>query len=396
MSGRVQTSRSSALAVRVLTSPYQRASGAMFHPRLEEKVLAFAYPVAARRIFLTWFCPPLRILCFEDDGGLIENRVITRWQFVPLPRTRLVVELDAEFDGRGLIAEIGRLGSDDWIARHAHQDLLREAGGTPMEDPYGELLLGLIGDSMAQLRSVKDLVLGKEKAPELFQDLPPWRKGQILGAASFVIDFAGDLPYRIPSSALELSRCLIESADENTQAELLAASVAGLPWEFNQVNCFRCGRKGAWRIWRQVLKPSAGIPRAAEWRLARPENHVPLCWNCIEVVPFDDRDLAIAFGYAYWGSRFEALHRWFEETRSNSLPADWNMEAYPLWPENYGGNTWAAGSGGILHCAPRLGKVQRKMEHIQILEEALRHRGFRPHRLSPEGELHSVLQAGHS
>lgn len=378
--------------IRVLRNSYERAIGAMFCSPLKNKVLAFVYPFACERIFHTWFCPRLRILCFDGTGRLSYNRLIEPWQWVRLPETRLVLELDPESDNHNLVEEIERQGIDEWISKYAHTESLPDTGGTITEDPYGELLLGLIGDSMAQLRSVKNMTMGKARTPEILQNLPPWRRGQILSAALFVLDFAGDLPYRIPPTALQLSKSLVESADEKTQTELLAASIAGMPWEFNDANCFRCGRKGVWRIWRQVIKPSAKIPKSAQWRFARPENYVPICWNCIEVVPFEDTDLAIAFGYAYWGCRFEAFHRWSENAESSRLPRDWDLEDFPLWPEGYGGNTWATGSGGILYCEPRLGKVQRRREHIQILERALEYRGFRPHRLSPHGELYSILE----
>jgi hypothetical protein len=375
------------MQVRILANSYQRASGAMFRPSLGQEVLVFAYPFAFNRVFTTWFCSPLRILAFDDNGTLSYNAVINRWRLVNLPETRLVLEVDPVYPYQGLIEEIEGFGVDDWVSQYlSNSKQIQGGAGTPVDDPYGELLLSLISDSLEQLRTIKEFLNGARPLRGL-KKLPPWRKGQIISAASFVLDVAPVVPYQIPPAAVKLARNLIAHEDKNDQREFLAAALAGLPWEA-EAFCFRCGKGG---IWRQTLKPSEKIAKVSQWRLARPENHVPLCSNCEEEFSLDDVELGVALAYGYWGCRFEALHRWFKDAKSGKLPGDWDLDDYPLWPEGFGGNTWAQGSGSVRHSAPRFRKALRTREHIQILSDTLKGRNYRPGRLSPNGELYSLL-----
>jgi hypothetical protein len=374
--------------ISVLSNSYRRATGAMFKFQGLDDVLAFVYPCSFERVFTTWFCPPLRILAFDDRGMLIYNNVIDNWRLVNLPKTRLVLEVDPEYSYQGLVEEVEGFGIDAWVTQYVpNSKLFQNAAGTPTDDPYGELLIGLISDSMEHLRAAKEL-LGVDGPLESLKKLPPWRRGQIISAASFILDVAPVVPYQIPYEAIKMSKKLIANEAKNDQKEFLAASMAGLPWNF-EAFCFRCGQGG---MWRQILKPSGKIPKPSQWRLTRPENHVPLCYNCGEELPFEDTKLAVALAYGYWGCRFEAFHRWFTDARSRRLPRDWDLDDYPLWPKGFGGDTWAHGSGEIRDSAPRLGKVFRKRQHIQILSDTLKARNFRPARLSTEGMLYSVLQ----
>ena len=103
--------------VKVLTSPYQRGTGAMFTSGLGETVLVFAYPSSFNRVFTTWFCPPLlRILCFDDNGVLSYDRVVRSWRLISLPKTRLVLEVDPDLLCDSIIEDIARLGVElmDW------------------------------------------------------------------------------------------------------------------------------------------------------------------------------------------------------------------------------------------------------------------------------------------
>lgn len=378
--------------IKVLSNSYARATGAMFMPTMGDDVFAFVYPELSNRMFITWFCPPLRILCFDDNGALIFDQVFNKWQFVKLPTTRLVVELDPELSFDDMIGKIAELGVDKWVSEYYPTSrAFHNAGGTPTDDPYGDLLLRLFTDSLTELKSVKIFFDGKTSLRD-FKKLPLWRRGQIVCAASFVLDVAPDVPYKLPRVAIDLSRKLVqvtEAEGKNEQAEIFAAAIAGLPWTFEPTVCFRCGGASEWR---QVLKSSGKIPKVSQWRLLRPENYIPLCARCESNADlFDDAELAIAFGYAYWGSRFEALHRWYKDAKAGTLPCAWNLDDFPLWPSEYGGNTWAQGSGAIQHSAPRLGKVLRKNEHLQIAREIFEHRNTRWTDFSKQGELYSLL-----
>ena len=63
------------MQIRLLTTPWQRAWGAMFRRSLGETVLIFVYPHPAARSFHTYFCPPLRIVAWMRKGKL----PMTRW-----------------------------------------------------------------------------------------------------------------------------------------------------------------------------------------------------------------------------------------------------------------------------------------------------------------------------
>ena len=301
---------------KLLTSPYQRSTGAMFSSALNEKVLVFAYPTSSNRVFTTWFGPPsLRILCFDDNGVLSYDSVIPSWRLVSLPKTRLVFEADPDLDCAAIIGEIARLGVDAWIGQYVSSQEFQSVAGTPVDDPYGELIVGLVGSALEELRGVKDF--GKD-IPRRLKNMPAWRHGQILSAASFIVDVQGTVPYTIPISALKLSTYLLQMAlDQDERAEILAAAIAGIPWEL-EAPCFRCGC--ITNKWRPIFKPTTNIPRVSSWRLHRPENHVPICFHCaINWYRDADQDLQIALGYAYWGSRFEALHQWYENAKAGGF-----------------------------------------------------------------------------
>jgi len=374
--------------VKVLTSPYQRGTGAMFTSGLGETVLVFAYPSSFNRVFTTWFCPPLlRILCFDDNGVLSYDRVVRSWRLISLPKTRLVLEVDPDLLCDSIIEDIARLGVDSWIGQYVSSQEFQSVGGTPVEDPYGKLIFALVRSALMELRGVKNF--GKN-IPQRLKKMPAWRRGQILSTASFIVDIQGTVPYDIPSSALELSTNLLQAAlDQDERAEILAAALAGSPCEL-EAPCFRCGCMA--NTWRPILKPIMNIPCISSWRLTRPENHVPICQHCAGNLSWEtDQDLEIALGYAYWGSRFEALHQWYENAKAGTLPAQWNLDDYPLWPAEYGGLTWALGSGAIQHCAPRLGNVDRDERHLQRMRDIIESRGMRWTESSRKGLLYSCL-----
>jgi hypothetical protein len=378
--------------IQVLSNSYQRANGAMWQFRgLGQNVLMFAYPAASPRIYTTWFCPPLRILCFSDLGELLLNKVVTSWQLVALPKTRLVIELDPQYPYLDIVREIANIGTVQWMARIAPNAklLTQNCGGSRTHDPLGRLLFGMVRDAIADLSKVKDLMQGdpSQKTGQALSSLPAWRRGQILCSAGFILDVSSVLPYQVPREAVKLSRTLVRLETDETQKELLAAAIAGGPWNIYAA-CFRCSSGGTWR---RILKPSGKLPGLIQWRLDRPENHIPLCNLCENTLDLQNINLAMALGYCYWGYRFEALNKWFSQAKQNQLPSTcWNLDDYPLWPKDFGGATWARGSGAVQHCLPHLGKVLRGPQHVDLLRRVMREGEFRPGRMQ-RGQLYSLL-----
>lgn len=64
--------------LRLLTTPWQRALGAMFRTGLGDSELVFLYPYSAPRLFHTFFCPPLRLTALSEDGEIIPRRLLLR------------------------------------------------------------------------------------------------------------------------------------------------------------------------------------------------------------------------------------------------------------------------------------------------------------------------------
>ena len=80
------------IRVRHLTGRFEQALGVMFRRDIGREVFVFVYRRAARRLFHTFFCPPLRVLALADDGRVLADVRPGRARFVPLPETRLIVE----------------------------------------------------------------------------------------------------------------------------------------------------------------------------------------------------------------------------------------------------------------------------------------------------------------
>jgi hypothetical protein len=84
--------------VKHLTTPWQRSRGAMFQNRLGETVLLFAYPLAAPRLFHTFFCPPLRVIALDDDGEILFDQIKQPGEFFRLPAVHLIIEADPAYE----------------------------------------------------------------------------------------------------------------------------------------------------------------------------------------------------------------------------------------------------------------------------------------------------------
>ena len=82
-----------------ITSPNENTNESLRHSLLGDQVLAFLYPVAARRVLSTFFCPMRRIVAIDDKKHTaIFDQVIQPSRFVVLPATRLVLEMDSDVD----------------------------------------------------------------------------------------------------------------------------------------------------------------------------------------------------------------------------------------------------------------------------------------------------------
>ncbi len=87
------------MSTKLLSSSWGRSIGAMFQRRLAQPLI-FGYPLAAPKLFHTFFCPPLRIAAYRvraaHDDGLekVFDRVVLPWRFVRIPKALFVVEVN--------------------------------------------------------------------------------------------------------------------------------------------------------------------------------------------------------------------------------------------------------------------------------------------------------------
>ena len=74
---------------------------------LGDEILAFVYPIPAPRIYFTFFCPPLRIVAIDiTKRQAVFDKVIQPSQFVFLPPTCLVLEMDPRVDYKDVLEGI--------------------------------------------------------------------------------------------------------------------------------------------------------------------------------------------------------------------------------------------------------------------------------------------------
>ncbi|MBT7072935.1 MAG: hypothetical protein HN855_08045 [Anaerolineae bacterium] len=352
----------------VLRRAFSQAVGVMFRRALGERIFIFPYPTKAHRLYQTFFCPPLRIVALatrdEQKAEIVFDQVVQPWRFVKLPETDVVVEMapDMQMDNvlvREILAEVNI---------NAHQ----QVGGVDPNTGVQDLIFALLASAIADIRRVKAAcgISGfGEVDPEIVQErFAPWERGSILASAGFILDYSLPAQISVPEGALFLSEQMVELEYE-FQDELLAAAAAGTPWrrEF-PADCLGCGKSATWRF----VLPGDDLSPELAWRLARPENAVPLCRDCARRLRFAKkeqvrRDLV----WGLWGPRFEALERWSQAIRGNGaylLPKNWDKETYPLWPREFGGDTWETGSGAIWCADPRgYEKVRRTKAQKKIL-----------------------------
>ncbi len=346
-----------------LITSEQRASGAMFMETLNETVLAFIYPTDGARTFHTFFCPPMRIVALSAEGQVLFDEVIVKWKWIRLPTCRYVIETGPKVDYRPFMNTILSLSPE-----------LPQYGAIDASTSIDHLLFSLLAEAVADMRRIRE-AHQDEVNPEIQrQKFAAWERGQIVSSAGFLLDFSDT--WDLPNGAVHLSYSVLK-AEEPYLDEIVAASVAGIPWRHEFPNiCMRCGKPASWR---PILAPQGNAPVEILWRYQRPENAIPICHHCTETLNLlRESSLQLDMVWGLWGPRFEALWQWHRAIRTKRLPDQWDMFVHPLWPQEYGGVTWQTGSGALACAEPRPPQeVVRSEQHLQALKRALYSKPFR-------------------
>ena len=239
------------------------------------------------------------------------------------------------------------------------------------------ILLSSLADAINLMRHVAEsstLCVDGVIKPGSFQArLPAWKRGQIINSAAFIREMCIGGKWSIPRGAINISRQIL-AVEAAYREELEAASLAGIPWQgtfdARLETCVRCGNRATWRF---VLNPSPKMPAEIAWRLARPENAVPICHKCVHITKFNQNEqIRFDLAWGLWAARFEALHRWYMAMQCGQLPNEWAKEEYPLWPKEYGGSSWQEGSGSLVHCLPRPPRgLKRSQVYFSALNRAM-------------------------
>jgi hypothetical protein len=342
--------------VHFIVTSMQRALGAMFSSSLNDEMLVFFYPQSAPRTFHTFFCPPIKMIALDADGQVVFEETVTKWRFVHLPACKFVIETGPVVEYRPHMDTI-----------LSYQPSFPQYGAVEPGVDLHSLLFALLSDAVADMRRIRE-AHGYDVQPEIHRNkFALWERGQMVSSAGFLLDFSGAV--NLPRGAVRLSREVLK-AEAPHMDELLAASVAGIPWRHEFPNaCMRCGKRGSWRA---VLSPSKGAPLETAWRYQRPENAVPLCHHCTETLNFlREETIRIDLVWGLWGPRFEALWSWHKALSEHRLPS-WDTHIHPLWPAEYGGATWEEGSGSLTCAEPRPPHgIVRTQHHETALRRAL-------------------------
>jgi len=350
------------MRVHYIVTSSQRALGAMFSKDLNDEILVFFYPHSAKRTFHTYFCPPIKITALDEDGQVIFEQVVSDWRLVRLPHCKFVIETAPQVNIQPYMESI--LSFNPPFPQHGAVE-----SGVDLQ----ALLFALLSEAVADIRRIRE-AHGYDVQPEIQRNkFALWERGQMVSSAGFLLDFSGAV--NLPRGAVRLSRDVLEIEAPHMD-ELLAASVAGIPWRNEFPNgCIRCGKPGSWR---SVLQASGHAPLEVTWRYQRPENAVPLCHHCAETLNFlRDETLRIELVWGLWGPRFEALWNWHKALSEARLPT-WDTNSHPLWPREYGSSTWETGSGALDCAEPRPPHgVARAEQHETALRRALYSKPFR-------------------
>ena len=351
------------MQLRFLVTSDQRALGAMFARNLNQDILAFVYPTDTARTFHTFFCPPLRIVALSADGQILFNEVISKWRFVKLPACRYVIETDPKVDYRSYVNTI--LSVSPTLPQH---------GAIDASVRMDSLLFALLSEAVADIRRIREAHPGEVKAEVQRKKFEAWERGQIVSSAGFILDYSR--AWNLPSGTVKLSYSVLK-AEEPYLDELVAASVAGIPWRHEFPNhCIRCGKPGSWR---PILSPAPDALMEITWRYQRPENAIPICHHCTETLGLlRNESMQIDLVWGLWGPRFEAFWRWHRAMKNHHLPKDWDPCAFPLWPKEFGGDAWETGSSALSHAEPRPPhNIIRSEQHMEALRRALYSKRFR-------------------
>ena len=350
------------MRVHFIVTSSQRALGAMFSKDLNDEILVFVYPHNAKRTFHTYFCPSIKITALDEDGQVVFEQVVSDWRLVRLPPCMFVIETAPQVNIQPYMESI--LSFKPPFPQH---------GAVEPGVDLGALLFALLSEAVADIRRIRE-AHGYDVQPEIQRNkFALWERGQMVSSAGFLLDFSGAV--NLPRGAMRLSRDVLE-VEAPHMDELLAASVAGVPWRHEFPNgCMRCGKPGSWR---SVLPAPGHAPLEVTWRYQRPENTVPLCHHCAETLNFlRDGTLRIDLVWGLWGPRFEALWNWHKALAEKRLPA-WDTNSHPLWPIDFGGSTWRQGSGALDCAEPRPPHgVARTEQHETALRRALYSKPFR-------------------
>ena len=251
---------------------------------------------------------------------VIFEEVVSNWRFVHLPACKY----------RDRDCPASQLSTF-----HGYYSLLQPSfpqyGAVEQGVDLQALLFALLSEAVADIRRIRE-AHGYDVRPEIQRNkFALWERGQMLSSAGFLLDFSRAV--NLPRGAVRLSRDVLE-VEAPHMDELLAASVAGIPWRHEFPNaCMRCGKPGSWR---SCAAGSKHAPLEVTWRYQRPENAVPLCHHCAETLNFlRDESLRIDLVWGLWGPRFEALWNWHKALDEDRLPA-WDTYAILCGRENLG------------------------------------------------------------
>ncbi len=351
------------MQLQFLITSEQRASGAMFMESLNDTVLAFIYPTDGTRTFHTFFCPPMRIIALSADGQVVFDEVITKWRWVKLPVCRYVIETGPKVDYRPYLQTVLSVAPD-----------LPQQGSIDPSLRMDSLLFALLAEAVADIRRIRDAHRGEVRPEIQRRRFEAWERGQIVSSAGFILDLSH--AWHLPDGAVKLSYSVLK-AEEPYLDEIVAASVAGIPWRHEFPNhCIRCGKSASWR---PILNPAPNAPVEILWRYQRPENAIPICHHCTETLNLlRDESLQLDLVWGLWGPRFEAFWGWHRAMKNNHLPKYWDMYTHPLWPADFGGEGWETGSGALKFAEPRPPhQVIRDEQHMQALRRGLFTKKFR-------------------
>jgi hypothetical protein len=301
-------------------------------------------------------------VALSAGGRILFDEILSKWRFVKLPACRYVIETDPQVDYQPYIEKILSITPD-----------LPQSGALGPDTRLDSLLFALLAEAVADIRRIRE-AHPHEVKPEIQRSrFEAWERGQIVSSAGFILDFSQ--AWSLPDGAVKLSHSVLQ-AEEPYLDEIVAASVAGIPWRHEFPNaCIRCGKPGSWR---PILTPEPDIPVEVAWRYERPENAVPICHHCTETLGLlRNHSMQIDLVRGLWGPRFEALWRWHEALQRECLPA-WDQYAHPLWPREFGGATWETGSGSLQSAEPRPPQMIKRDEgHMTALRQALYSKPFR-------------------